>query len=266
MKDHVERVPSTPRVLIYDIETAPNIGYTWGKWQQNVMQFVSQKYILCFAWKWADEDEVHILGLTDFPREYKRNRKDDYRVVKKLHELFEEADVLVAHNGNSFDQKETQARFLFHGLPRTTPYAQVDTKLVAKRQFRLNSNSLNDIAGYLGLGKKLPHTGFDMWQRIIEDQDPEAWQTMRDYNVQDVFLLQEVYDVFRYNGWITNHPNLANISGDLENCPSCHAPKSQLQKRGLRHTQTVTYQRYQCQTCKTYHRERKSGTGPRFNN
>lgn len=265
MKDHVERTPRKVRTLIYDIETAPNVAYTWGKWQVNALNFVSQKYILCFAWKWADEDEVHILGLTDFPRNYKRNKKDDSRVVQKLHELFEEADIIVAHNGNSFDQKEVQARFLYHGLPRTTPYFQVDTKLVARQQFRLNSNSLNDIAGYLNLGKKLPHTGFDMWQRIIEDQDPEAWQTMRDYNVQDVFLLEEVYKMFRDNGWIPQHPNMATLSGHLESCPACNAPKERLMKRGFAHTNTMTYRRYQCKECKTYHRERKAGTGPRFN-
>lgn len=266
MKDHVDRTPRPVRTLIYDIETSPNIGYTWGKWQQNVNQFVHQKHILCFAWKWLGEDEVHVLGQTDFPRDYKRSRWDDRQVVQKLHDLFEEADILVAHNGNSFDQKEVQARFLYHGLERTSHYFQVDTKLVAKRQFRLNSNSLNDIAKFLGLGKKLPHIGFEMWQRIIEDKDPEMWQTMRDYNVQDVHLLEEVYLKFRDNGWITNHPNLAAISGRLDSCPTCGAGREKLMKRGLRHTQTMTYQRYQCMSCKTYHRQRKAGTGPQFNN
>lgn len=262
MKDHVEREAREPRILIYDIETSPNVAYTWGKWQVNALQFVSQKWILCFAYQWYGEDEVHVVGQTDFPREYARDKKDDRRVVQELHKLFEEADVLIAHNGDSFDQKEVQARFLFHGMPRTTPYAQIDTKKVAKRQFRLNSNSLDDIAGYLGIGHKLPHIGFQMWQRIVEDRDPEMWQLMRDYNVQDVKLLTEVYEIFRDNGWITDHPNLATISGKLESCPSCGSYR--LMKRGLRFTNTMTYQQFQCQACLTYHRERRAATGPRF--
>ena len=165
MKDHVDREARPARILIYDIETAPNVAYTWGKWQVNALDFVSQKYILCFAYRWYGEDEIHVVGQTDFPREYKRDKKDDRRVVQELHKLFEEADVLVAHNGRSFDQKEVQARFLHHGLPRTTHYADVDTKLVCRRQFRMNSNSLNDIAHFLGIGEKLPHIGFEMWQR-----------------------------------------------------------------------------------------------------
>lgn len=263
MKDTISRQTRAPRVLLYDIETSYNLGSTWGKWQQNIMHFVEQKHIFCFAWKWYGEDEVHVLGQTDFPREYKRNMRDDKRVVKKLWELFDEADVVIAHNGNSFDQKETNARFLFHGMPKPSPYKQIDTKLVARRNFRLNSNSLNDIAGFLGIGKKLPHFGFEMWQRIYEDRDPEMWATMRDYNVQDVHLLAEVYDIFLLNGWIDNHPNLATITGKLEACPKC-GHEGRMMKRGIVHTTTVSYQQYQCGHCQSYSRERRSGTGPRF--
>lgn len=262
MKDHVERTPREPRILIYDIETAPNVSYTWGKYDQHVNAFVSEKYILCFAYRWYGEDEVHIIGQTDFPREYKRDKKDDRRVVQELHKLFEEADILIAHNGDAFDHKEVQSRFLFHRMPLTSPYKTVDTKKVAKRHGRFNSNSLNDLANYLGIGHKTPHFGFIMWQKIIEDRDPEMWQLMRDYNVQDVHLLTEVYEIFLRHGWITNHPNLATISGRLECCPSCGSER--LHKRGLRHKNTITYQQYQCQDCTGYFSERRAGTGPRF--
>lgn len=253
-----------PKILIYDIETSYNLGSTWGKYDQHVMHFVEQKHIFCFAYRWYGTDEpIRVVGQTDFPRDYRRNMRDDRKVAIELHKLFDKADIIVAHNGNRFDQKETQTRFLVHGLPRTTPYHQVDTKLVARRHFRMNSNSLNDIASTLGIGKKLPHFGFEMWQRIYEDRDPEMWQIMRDYNVQDVALLEEVYERFLLNGWIDNHPNVATISGRLHACPKC-GHEGRMMKRGTVHTKTVEYQQYQCGACQSYSRERKSSTGPRF--
>jgi len=265
MKDSMERTTRPPRILIYDIETSYNLGSTWGKWQQNVMHFVEQKHLFCFAYKWYGEpdSEIKVVGQTDFARAYKRNQRDDRQVAQELHRLFDEADVIVAHNGNSFDQKETQTRFLVHGLPKTSPYKQVDTKLVARRNFRMNSNSLNDIGKMLGLGKKLPHFGFEMWQEIYENRDPEMWQTMRDYNVQDVVLLNSVYERFLTGGWIDNHPNMAIITGRLDSCPKC-GTSGRMMKRGIVTSNTVAYQQYQCGHCKSYSRERKAATGPQF--
>jgi len=254
-----------PKILIYDIETSYNVGSTWAKWQQNVMHFVEQKHLFCFAYKWygQGDDEIQVIGQTDFARAYKRNRRDDRQVAQELWKLFDQADVIVAHNGNSFDQKETQTRFLYHGLERPRPYKQVDTTLVSRRHFRMNSNSLNDIGKFLGLGKKLPHFGFEMWQEIYENADPDMWQTMRDYNVQDVVLLSQVYETYLKNGWIDNHPNMAIISGRLNSCPKCGG-EGRMMKRGTVTTNTVEYQQYQCGHCKSYVRERKAGTGPRF--
>ena len=265
MKYDLQRPSRAPRILIYDIETSYNMGSTWGKWQQNVMHFTEQKHLFCFAYKWhgEDDDQIKVIGQTDFMRAYKKNKRDDRQVAQELWKLFEEADIIVAHNGNSFDQKETQLRFLVHDLPKTSPYKQIDTKLIARRNFRMNSNSLNDIGKQLGLGKKLPHFGFEMWEAIYEDRDPEMWQTMRDYNVQDVVLLGKVYEKFLYNGWIDNHPNMAMISGMLDACPKC-GTEGRMMKRGFYYTSTQTKVKYQCGHCNSYSSERKSGTGPRF--
>jgi len=265
VKQSLERPIREPRVLVYDIETSYNLGSTWGKWQQNVMHFIEQKHLFCFAYKWHGEpdSEIKVIGQTDFMRAYRKNKRDDRQVAQELHALFEEADIIVAHNGNSFDQKETQTRFLYHGLPVTSPYKQIDTKLVARKNFRMNSNSLNDIGKFLDLGKKLPHFGFEMWQEIYENRDPEMWQTMRDYNVQDVVLLGQVYDRFLMDGWIQNHPNMAMLSGNLEACPKCGVD-DRMMRRGFYYGSQQTKVKYQCGNCKSYSQERKAGTGPRF--
>ena len=55
-----------PRILIYDLESAPNVGYTWRKWDQNVIEFVQEWYILTVAWKWLGEKKVYVEGLPDY--------------------------------------------------------------------------------------------------------------------------------------------------------------------------------------------------------
>ncbi len=244
-----------PRVLFFDIETTPFVGYTWGKWQQNVIKFDEYWHLLCFAYKWQGEDEVHVVGQDDFPREYKRNRKDDRRVAKELWKLFDEADVLVGHNGDQFDIKKVHARFAIHGMGRPAPSLTVDTKKVASRNFNFGSNSLNDLGDMLGLGQKLTHTGFDLWLGCMAG-NPESWEMMKAYNQQDVILLEQVYDKFLMEGWIDNHPNMALISGRLNNCPKCLAPANRQMRRGFRTTTAYRYQQYQCQECGSYHRVR----------
>jgi hypothetical protein len=34
------------------LETAPNLGYVWGKWEQNVIDFKKSWYVLSFAVLW----------------------------------------------------------------------------------------------------------------------------------------------------------------------------------------------------------------------
>ena len=97
------------RTLLYDIETSPNLAWVWGKYQQDVLSFEEEWHILCFAYKWLDEDEAHVVAMPDFRKDYKADPSDDFRVVEQLYALFDEADIIVAHNGNSFDQKKSAA-------------------------------------------------------------------------------------------------------------------------------------------------------------
>jgi hypothetical protein len=241
------------RVLLYDIETAPNLSYTWGKWQQDVIDFHYQSYMLCFAYKWLGESQTHIVALPDFPN-YKKDVQDDSALIEALQRLFDEADVIIAHNGNSFDQKVSQGRMLVNGLTPPSPYKQIDTKLVAKRYFRFNSNSLNDLGQLLKLGKKLPTGGWKLWLGCLNN-DAKSWATMKRYNIQDVKLLEKVY--LRMRPWIDNHPAMNILEDKLEACPKCSS--GPLIKRGTRLVnKTTTVQRFKCSNCGGWSRGRKS--------
>lgn len=231
------------RILIFDIESAPNLGYAWGKWEQNIIQFQQEWYMLSFAYKWYGEDETHAYALPHF-KTFKKNKTDDKELVKKLHELFNEADIIIAHNGDDFDIKKSNARFIYHGLTPPSPFKTIDTKKIAKRYFSFNSNSLNDLGTHLSIGQKVPTGGFDLWLGCMAG-NKKSWQTMIDYNIQDVILLEQVYE--RLRPWIHNHPNVNVLPEELTNCPACGSNK--LVKRGFGMNLLTKYQRYQCLSC-----------------
>lgn len=232
-----------PKILLYDIESAPNLAYVWGKYEQDVLAYTREWYMLSFSWKWLGESKTHVLSLPDF-KTYKKDPENDIELIRELWQLFDEADIIIAHNGNSFDQKKTNARFIFHGFPPPTPYKEIDTKLVAKRYFNFNSNKLDDLGKYFKIGQKLQTGGFELWQGCMRG-DKKAWKTMTDYNKMDVILLEKVYE--KMKPWMNNHPNIGLMNGELRACPNCGS--SHLHRRGTTYTRTGSYQRLQCQDC-----------------
>lgn len=231
------------RILLYDIEVSYTVGAVWGLYEQNVLHVLRNPYILTVAWKWLGEKTTHVISLPDFPL-YKKEKRNDRDLVKYMWKLFDEADVIIAHNGNAFDQKWTYGRFLVHGMVPPSPSQYVDTKLVAKAKFRFNSNKLDDLGIYLGVGRKI-HTDKDLWVDCIENDLSSAWAKMCKYNKQDVVLLEKVYN--KMKPFITNHPNLNLLNGTTCSCSVCGS--TNLQKRGYHITRTAKKQRFQCQDC-----------------
>src|ERR1019366_3081154 len=115
-----------------------------------------------FAVKWSHEKQVRTYALPDYPG-YKRDKESDKALVKELWRMMNDADIIIAHNGDGFDIKKSNARFIIHGLLPPATYKTIDTLKIARRHFKFGSNKLNDLGVTLGLGKKLPHTGAHLW-------------------------------------------------------------------------------------------------------
>lgn len=240
-----------PKILLYDLETAPIVATVWGKYEQDIIWTIQEWYVLCFSYKWLGESKTHVVAQVDFP-DYKPGSEDDRRVVAKLHELLDEADVVVAHNGNRFDNPKSRARMIAHGLTPPSPFKQVDTKLVAKSQFGFTSNKLDDLGEYLGVGHKLATGGHHLWKQCMAG-DKKAWAKMKRYNKQDVVLLEKVYLALR--PWMNNHPSLARLTDSAMACPKC-GTVGRLQRRGWSVTNVGKYRRLQCQSCGGWSKER----------
>lgn len=246
----MKNVPQQAKILLYDIETSPNLGYIWGKWQQDVIAYEEQWYILSVAWKWLGQKTTHVAALPDF-KTYKKDRTNDVEIVKLIHDLFDEADVVIAHNGDSFDQKKSQARMMVHKMTPPSPYRQIDTKKVAKKYANFNSNKLDDLGQILGLGEKASTGGFSLWKGCM-DGNPSAWRVMKKYNKQDVVLLEKIYLELR--GWMTNHPAMNLMEGKLDSCPNCGGTK--IHKNGTYFNRVSKVQVWKCTDCGAHPRSR----------
>lgn len=232
------------KILIYDIETSPSLGYYFNLYQEgNIVWDEKSWYMLSFSWKWLGENKVHVLSLPDFET-YSKDPENDKELCKKLWALFDEADIVIAHNGNSFDQKKSNARFIYHGFPPPSPYKEIDTKLVAKKYFKFDSNKLTDLGKYLKCGQKVETGGFGLWKRCMSG-DMDSWKLMCKYNKQDVVLLEQIY--LKLRPWMTNHPNMNMIEGTLHNCPNCGSDNTV--RQGYKHSRVGTRQQYRCKDC-----------------
>jgi uncharacterized protein YprB with RNaseH-like and TPR domain len=241
-----------PRVLFFDIETAPIKAYVWGKWQQNVNDdFIIQDwFILCWSAKWMFEDEIYHSALTK--KEIKKG--DDKRVVKNLWKMFDEADVIIAHNGVRFDNKKAKTRFMKFDLGLPRPYQIVDTLLHLRKAGAITSNRLDYVAKrFLGIDGKMD-TPKGLWIDVLNCEE-NAMETMVAYCDVDVKVLEDVYFYFRK--YFQPHINLSLFMEDVSapKCPTCGS--THLEEYGEYSTTVSVYQSYKCNDCGSLSRARK---------
>ena len=231
------------RLLLLDIETAPNIAHVWGLWQQNVglNQLLASGYVLCWAAKWYGDKEVFFESV-----QHTKPRK----MLKRVHDLITECDAVIHYNGKSFDMPTLNKEFLIHKMLPPPPYKQIDLCQVAKSTFRFPSNKLAHIAKELGVTEKKNNRGHDLWTGCMNG-DPECWTEMEDYNRGDVVTLEEVYE--RMRPWVRVHPNhgIYDEPG-IPVCPQCGSGR--LERRGYVRTMVNKYARYQCKACGSWTR------------
>lgn len=243
-----------PRILSIDIETAPISGYVWSLWKQNVsLNMINGEWaILSYCAKWLDGPRIIYKDSSK-----RRNKLDDLHLVKGLWKLLDAADIIIAHNGKSFDSRKIQARMFIHGFPPPSPYKIIDTLLETRKCFAMTSAKLEYLTDKMCTTKKDKHTdfpGFELWKECLAG-NPLAWKAMKEYNIPDVIAMEEYYLILR--PWITGHPNVANYTtkaADGPKCPNCGS--EHVQRKGYRSTQVGQYPRYHCQGCGAWSRGR----------
>lgn len=217
----------------------------WDLWNQNLApkQVVEGHYVLCWAAKWYKDDVMHFESI---------QKQSPEKMLKKMHKLLDEADVVVHYYGSRFDIPMLNAAFAKVGLMPPSPYKQVDLKKVVSDNFKFPSSKLEYVAKTLGLGEKISTT-FDLWKGVMAG-DKSSWIKMERYNRQDTRLLERLYN--KLMPWIKNHPNHGAFQEKKDVCPNCGS--KHIQKRGVAVAKLHSYQRYQCSSCSTWFRSNKA--------
>lgn len=238
------------KVLIFDIETAPMEAYVWNLWPKFIDhgQIIESWSVLTWSAKWLDEP--HMMNASVDPE----SPRDDFDVCERLWQLFDEADIVVAHNGDKFDIKRMNSRFFLLGLPEPSPYRSVDTLKIAKRKFSFESNRLDYISKITGGPGKVSHEGFAMWRKCLLG-DPDALEAMQRYNDGDVYELERVYKEMR--SWDHRHPNVGMYTDEEMVCPVCGSDKVEATGKYYT-TQTQKYATFRCTGCGKISRSRAS--------
>lgn len=240
---------SGPRILIYDIETAPILGHLWSLWQDGIglSQVERDWYIMSFAAKWLGEDEVIYFDQRDAPV-----MEDDTALLVKLWNLLNEADIVIGQNVKKFDTKKVNARFVLNGFPKPSPYRQIDTMIIAKQQFGFTSNKLEYMLDKLCPDhKKSKHKefpGHELWAECLKG-NPLAWAEMKEYNIDDVVGTEALYHVLcQWDNKLPNFDVYIDATMDM----------SDWIEEGFHYSQLGKFQVYRNRTTGVIRRSRKN--------
>ena len=243
--------PKQPKILFFDLEILPSIVATFGRFKQNIGHdnvITEGGTIVSVAWKFLGDSKVSSEAM--YPSEIKEG--NDYRITKLLHDLFEESDVVVAHNA-PFDMSCFRARLAIHQIPMHRKVKVIDTLKIAKAS-RFNSRKLDSLCDYFDIGRKMQHSGIHLWISCMNGNQ-EAIDTMREYNEQDIVLLEALWQ--KLKGYQNNPVNLGILYDDNETrCPCCGS--TNLTPTGNKvSTQVSVFDEYLCNECGYRSRNRK---------
>ena len=237
-QEHIKR-------LFFDIETSPNIVYSWRTgWNLTIHpdSIIEERKIICISYKWEHEDKIHRLT-------WDKDMCDRQMLIDFIN-VANKADEMVAHNGDRFDIKWIRTRCIYHRVPMFPAYKTLDTLKKAKFGFLFNSNKLDYIAQYLGVGAKVKHSGFDMWKEVMKG-NPDALEEMGVYCDGDIVVLEDVY--LTMQNYIKPNTHAGVINSNLKySCSVCSSENTKLLKNNV--TELGTIKRLmECQDCNHVH-------------
>lgn len=229
------------KILLLDIERAPVLATIWSLFDLRVStdQIIGDSYVLTWAAKWVGQKAIMDGSLL---------RDGNRGMLKAVRALIDEADAVVTWNGNNFDLKVLHKEFLLLGLKPPAPIKSIDLLPISRGKFYFTSHKMDYVAQQLGVGRKLPHEGHQMWLDCME-RKPEAFEKMLRYNRHDVVLLAGIYEKFL--PWIPHHPN-HSLYNDRKCCPNCGSEN--FVRNGFYYSTVTKCPKYICRACGKYFR------------
>ena len=236
------KAPRLPKILLLDIETAPMQVFSWTLFKPRLshVNIIQDWFVISWSAKWLFEAEI----MGDVLTKEEALASDDCRVIKSIWKLMDEADIIIGHNGDRFDIRKLNTRYILHKLAPPRPYQTIDTLTISRKYFLFSSNRL-DYLGELIRNKGKIETNFGLWKNCINGIESSLIE-MLTYNREDVNLLEEVYIMLR--PWIKSHPNMAIYSEATDYCcPNCGS--FDLTMNGHYTTMAGQFNSFRCNNC-----------------
>lgn len=241
-----------PRIVFLDYETAAAKVYAFGRKKQFISQdAVSEEggWLVSAGYKWQQADRVQMVydkqGIS---------QQNDRKICETMWEVYNQADVIVAHNLRGFDHKVLQTRCIANGLP-TLPYVKtIDTLDIARKLCRFPDNKLDTIAAYLGVGRKVSHAGISLW-KDVQEGDEKSLEAMLEYNEQDVLLLEDVFKELASRGLVSDFNAAHYYDDDLMRCHICGSTNVSPTGRHV-YTAVSKFDEHRCGDCGAIGRNR----------
>jgi len=247
-----EKAPQNIKILIFDIETAPMLCYTFDLWDQNigVDQIVSDSFLISWSAKMLNESKIYSDVLTS----EEAIAGNDYRIVKSIWELLNTCQILIGQNIRDFDLKKLNVRFLYYDIPPISRSQIIDTLVIAKQNFAFPSNSLKYLNNFLGIKQKIANEGFMLWRKCMQG-DEKALKKMDKYCKGDIAATEDLY--YRIRPFIKGHPNLAlYFESNESRCPNCSG--LDLKAEGIYFTPAGKWTSLRCNECGALSRSKQN--------
>lgn len=252
--------PTDPaKRAILDIETSPMDLRGFGLRNQffSIDQIEKPTQMLSIAAKWYGSprtlfSSAYVDDAPGIDPEAQRT------MVQAAWDLVNEAEIVIHYNGKSFDMRHLNREFIEQGFGPPSPYQYIDLYKMVKKHVYLPSYKLDYVLLWLGFDRKVAHTGFEMWNQVL-DGDVRARRLFKRYNIGDVTKTELVYD--RLMGWIDDHPNLQLlVPGDPDGavrCPTCLSTNNKME--GTAPVGKLSrVQRYSCKNCGRWFRGKET--------
>lgn len=228
------------KILIYDIETLPNLGYFFDTFSERAIPLdfiVKPKSICTIAWKWYGSDKTDV-AVMDEPYE-------DKTPLQVFLPEWKQATHVVAHYSR-FDKPFIAARLMANNMESLPPVNDICTYKLAKAHFgrSLNGNKLDHLGTILGVGRK-NKTNANLWVGCANG-DKDALAEMAAYNAQDVDLLADVFKAMLPH--VKSKLNF-NLTSDAPTqlCKQCGS--DDLKQQGFEYTVSSMRHRFICNAC-----------------
>jgi len=228
--------------LFFDIETSPNIGFFWQAGYEidvDTHNIITERAIICICWKWEGDKQIYSLKWD--------NNQNDKKMIQEFVKVMHDADEVVGHNGDRFDIRWIRTRAILHKIDFPPKIISIDTLKNCRSLFKMNSNKLDYVAQYLGIGRKIDTGGFDTWRKIILDKDAQALKHMIEYCKNDVVILEKLWN--RLNPYVNPKTHAGNYTNE---CPECGKVKLKISKT-IKLASGYTRHQMKCSDCGKYH-------------